>query len=94
MTIDSTTLQLICNAAAETAVERFCKKNGIKTKDEISQRAAFRGYGEGRIKRWEKAGKLHPIKTGTGNSKIRYSRSEIDMIIRIESIVKNSLTSI
>jgi len=45
---------------------------------EISQREAYRRYGEMRVKYWVQVGMVNPIKQGEGNCKVYYSVSELE----------------
>lgn len=46
--------------------------------DNLSQREAYRMFGEARVKRWAKAGIIHKVRSGTTiRSKIIYSRAEL-----------------
>lgn len=48
----------------------------------ISQREAYKLYGEGVVKRWVKEGLLRRHKDGDATSKVRYSRIELDTLNR------------
>lgn len=48
----------------------------------ISQREAYKLYGEGTVKRWVKEGLIKRHKDGDATSKVRYSRIELDTINR------------
>lgn len=88
MQLDNVTLQRIISASVECGVANFCERNGIKTKDEISQREAFRLYGEFKVRKWEQLKKITPKIIGNGiNSKKRYSRSQIELQITIEGMM-------
>lgn len=60
-------------------------------KDEISQREAYRLFGQGKVRSWHNLGLIRRIKTGPGNSKATYSRIELETIRNIES--ENKLKS-
>lgn len=48
------------------------------TNDSISQRSAFKEFGEARIRRWLKSGLVNKIRSGSSSrSKIIYSRAEL-----------------
>ena len=49
-------------------------------KDEISQREAFRVYGESLVRTWLNRGWITRIKPGAGNTKVTYSRNELDTV--------------
>ena len=54
-------------------------------KDEISQREAYRIYGESCVRT---CGWVHRVKPGTGNSKVTYSRIELDTVKRLVELGK------
>lgn len=86
MELDIYGLERILPRVVECGIAGFCKRNGIVTKDEISQRQAFKSYGEPKIRDWEKQKKIKSFCRGTGkNSKIMYSRSQIELQIEIET---------
>lgn len=49
-------------------------------KDEISQREAFRIYGESNVRTWLNRGWISRVKPGAGNTKATYSRIELDTV--------------
>ena len=56
-------------------------------KDHISQRGAYREYGEARVKRWVKSKMVQPVRSGSAvTSKIIYSRAELMSVDKAESI--------
>lgn len=54
-------------------------------KDEISEREAFRLFGQGKVKTWKNIGLVKRVKVGAGNSKSSYSRIELETISRLEN---------
>lgn len=55
-------------------------------KDLISQRNAYRDYGEARVKRWVHQGMVNTVRSGNASrSKVLYSRAEL---ISIENAIK------
>lgn len=89
ISISSVELVRILDADRTRSLCEFCKLVGIKIKDEISQRQAFKLFGEGNIHRWENRGSIASRRTGTGrNSKIIYSKSQIEYMKKIESIIR------
>ena len=63
------------NLIMESALNRL----GL-IKDEISQREAFRVYGESLVRTWLNRGWITRIKPGAGNTKVTYSRIELDTV--------------
>ena len=57
-------------------------------KVEISQREAYRLYGESCVRTWLNRGWVHRVKPGTGNSKVTYSRIELDTVKRLVELGK------
>ena len=86
MELDTYGLERIMSRAVENGIAGFCKRNGIVTKDEISQSQAFKDYGEARIRSFEQQKKITYECVGNGkSSKKRYSRSQIELQIEIET---------
>lgn len=56
------------------------KQSGLKVNDEISQREAYRRFGEGNVKRWLRLGMLKTIKLSERNGKVTYSLQELTSI--------------
>lgn len=56
-------------------------------KDVLSQREAYRSYGEARVKRWVRQRLAHTTRSGsTVKSKIHYSRAELISIEKAEKL--------
>jgi len=68
--------------AGETAVSKFCMKQGI-TKSQFSQRAAFNQFGETNVRRWKLAGKVNPHKKG---GIIYYQVSELEAMRNLNEL--------
>lgn len=66
------------NMGAEIALKRL----GL-IKDEISQREAYRMFGEAQVRSWVNQGLVSRIKSGERNSKATYSRIELDTLNRL-----------
>ena len=55
--------------------------------DNMSQRQAYREFGESRVKNWDRQGLLSTVRNGTTNrSKIIYSRAELMTIESAEKL--------
>lgn len=54
----------------------------------ISQREAYRLYGEAAVKRWVSEGLIKRHKDGDSTSKVRYSRIELDTLNRTNNRLK------
>lgn len=70
-------LKNICMEMAELGAASYAKleKPG---KDNMSQRSAYKEYGEARVKRWVKSMMVQPVRSGNKEtSKIIYSRIEL-----------------
>jgi hypothetical protein len=76
MNLDPYELKTLMADIAELTANNIASKFG-KLKDEISERAAFRRFGEGDVKRWVATGAVTRIKIGDRNSKITYSANEL-----------------
>ncbi|MBS4060280.1 MAG: hypothetical protein KG029_07780 [Bacteroidetes bacterium] len=79
-------LQKMLTAAAELGAINALKKAGIMQKDELSQREAFRRFGEANVRRWRLMGKLKRIKLGDRNAKVTYSLTELETISQSEKL--------
>lgn len=68
---------------AELGAANILKRFGI-IKDDISQREAYRLFGEARIRSWRNRGLIDRVKCGERNSKVTYSLIELELIDRLE----------
>lgn len=69
------TKNLLLEVAKIAALETL-KGAGLYN-DEMSQREAFREFGEANVRTWETLGECKSIKVGSRNSRIVYSRIEL-----------------
>jgi hypothetical protein len=53
-------------------------------KDEISQREAYRIFGESNVRSWKNEGLIKRIKIGENNSKSTYSLIELETIMNLK----------
>lgn len=74
------------DAAAELGALNALKKAGVVQSDEISQREAYRRYGEAKVRYWKYSGRVKCVKIKQGNSKVTYSLSELETLSHIEKI--------
>ncbi len=86
MEIEERKLRRMLDAAAELGAMAALKKAGIMTNDEISQREAYRRFGEGKVKYWKHTGRIKIVKVKPGNSKVTYSLKELETISHLEKI--------
>lgn len=86
MEIAEKTLKNMLTAAAELGALNALKKAGVKMKDEISQREAYRRFGESKVRYWAHTGRIRKIKIGLGNSKVTYSLTELEMISKVATL--------
>ncbi len=78
----------LCKDMAELGVATYLK-NMAPGSDLISQREAYKQFGEARVKLWRKDGLISPHRTGgSPNSTVRYSRAELLAIDKSESLNK------
>ncbi|MEI8049048.1 MAG: hypothetical protein WCI92_16820 [Bacteroidota bacterium] len=70
--------------SAKIGVQLALDKFGT-LKDQISQREAYRLWSETRVKKWVSDGLITPIKKGVLNSKVTYSRSEMETLHFLET---------
>lgn len=88
ITLELYELKNICMDMSELGVANYVKRTK-PANDKISQREAYRLYGEARIKDWVKQGLItEKYRMGSSiRSKILYSRAEL---ISIENAIKMS----
>ena len=67
---------------AELGADIALKKLGL-VKDQISQREAYRVFGEGNVAYWVRRCWIKRIKTGERNSKVSYPRIELQTVRRM-----------
>lgn len=79
-------LKNIISTMAELGAATYAKKV-FSAKDLISQREAYKSFGEARVKRWVRQQLVHPTRNGAEKrSKILYSRAELLTIEKTEKI--------
>lgn len=69
--------------SAELGVTLALRRLGL-VKDEISEREAYRIYGQSNVRSWVNRGLTSRVKVGAGNAKATYSRIELDTIKSLE----------
>lgn len=72
---------------AELGARKAISRLGL-IKDEISQREAYRHFGEGRVKVWVQRKLCSRVKPGEGNSKATYSMIELEVLDKLEKANK------
>jgi len=91
MEIDLYELKNLCRDMAELGAANYAKMIE-PLKDNLSQRKAYKNYGEARVKRWLRAGQINTQRSGSAvTSKIIYSRAELMAAEKTERI--NNLTN-
>lgn len=73
-------LHRLLASAAEIGAMNALRKAGVMTKDEISQREAYRRFGEANVKRWIHLRMIKKVKLNERNSKVTYSLQELTSI--------------
>ena len=76
--IDITHLKQL-DAVIDAALERFAVKYDL-IKPYLSMNEAYKKYGRGTVDRWIAEGLINPIKDGTGTSKRRIERKQIELL--------------
>ena len=84
--IESHELKNLMMEMAELGAATMAKNLGIGPADEISQRSAYRLFGQNRVMKWKREGKITRIKEGAGNSKSTYSRIELEALKKSETL--------
>ena len=71
---------------AELGAANYAKKVSPAS-DNLSQREAYRHFGESRVKRWKEAGIITKVRSGVSKqSKIIYSKAELISIEKSERL--------
>lgn len=79
-------LKNLCMEMASLGAANYVKQT-TPAKDLISQREAYKSFGEARVKRWVRQQLVHPTRNGAEKrSKILYSRAELLTIEKTEKI--------
>lgn len=84
--LDLYQLKNICMEMAELGAANFVKQTA-PVEDLISQREAYRQFGEARVKRWKQEQRVVPERGGESRqSKVLYSRAELMAVDKSEKI--------
>jgi hypothetical protein len=73
-------LREMLEEAAQIGALKALKQSGINVNDEISQREAYRRFGEANVKRWIHLRMIKKVKLNERNSKVTYSLQELTSI--------------
>lgn len=77
ITLELYELKNLCMEMAELGVANYVKHTA-PGQDVLSQRQAYTGFGEAKVKGWVRRGLVVPVRAGAGrNSKREYSRAEL-----------------
>ncbi len=88
LTFDLYDLQKMMVDAGKQAVAEYIKQKE-PAEDFLSQREAYRKFGEARVKRWVKEKLIFPVRSGKSiRSKILYSRTELIAVNKAEKLEK------
>lgn len=86
ITLELYELKNLCKDMAELGAANYAKML-FPAKDLISQREAYRVFGEARVKDWVRRGLVNKVRNGeTKNSKILYSRAELLAVEKSEKL--------
>lgn len=86
ITLELYELKNLCMEMAELGAANYAKILS-PAKDLISQRNAYKDFGEARVKRWVHQGLIKTIRSGeTAKSKVLYSRAELMATDKSEKI--------
>lgn len=75
--------------SAETAVNKVLSELGLK-KSQVSQREAFKRFGESNVRRWRRDGKVNPVKKG---GVTYYQVSEMEAMRNINELYEKHFTN-
>lgn len=87
--INSYELESMLERASELGAAKICSELGLQ-KSQITQREAFRRFGESRVLRWKKEGKIVPIKS---IRTIYYSLVELQRLKAVNELYTHKSTS-
>lgn len=94
ITIEIQELKNICRDMSELGAAQYVRKTK-PTVDLMSQREAYKMFGESRVKRWVAAGMVKAIRNGeTQRSKLLYSMADmmaVDAGERLQPIIARNL---
>ncbi len=86
ITLEFYELKNLCMEMAELGAANYAKLMA-PAKDLISQRNAYRDYGEARVKRWVHQGMVNTVRSGNASrSKVLYSRAELMALDKSEKL--------
>lgn len=86
ITLELYELKNLCKDMAELGAANYAKML-FPAKDLISQREAYRIFGEARVKDWVRRELVNKVRNGeTKNSKILYSRAELLAVEKSEKL--------
>lgn len=86
ITLELYELKNLCKDMAELGAANYAKML-FPAKDLISQREAYRSFGEARVKRWVTQKLANKVRSGTTKrSKVLYSRAELLAIEKSEQL--------
>jgi len=76
-------LAAMLEKATEAGANKILTELGLK-KSQVSQREAFRRFGEARVRRWRMDGKIKPVKIG---GKIYYDLQKLEVLKSTNDLV-------
>ena len=86
ITLEFYELKNLCMEMAELGAANYAKLMA-PAKDLISQRNAYRDYGEARVKRWVHQEMVNTVRSGNASrSKVLYSRAELMALDKSEKL--------
>lgn len=86
ITLELYELKNLCKDMAELGAANYAKML-FPAKDLISQREAYRSFGEARVKRWVTQKLVTKVRSGTTErSKVLYSRAELLTVEKSEKL--------
>ena len=78
---------------SEIGVANYAKMVAPES-DMLSEREAFRKFGEAKVKEWVRSGNINFKRMGSGkNSKKNYSYSQLIAVAKAEKFIKKSITT-
>lgn len=85
MMMDTYEFKQALAGAAELGAATMARELGV-LRDEISQREAYRRFGEAKVKYWREKGLIKRFKEGARNTKVTYSFIELKTLQQAEKL--------
>jgi len=86
ITLDKYQLMDIISGAVQLGVETAMVQSGL-LKPYLTQTAAYKTYGRGRVDTWIKEGRITAHKSGARNSKVELDRLALQALVKTDELI-------